>query len=150
MKLTVKKVYEIERSGLATALGEDETGDIWRFSGDWRPMRDIEWALNAGEHPEVDVEQHQLIKMLTTHEARVELLIAAFDKIASIDLEIALKEALQPDGEGFDCRDANVVVGAYVRKLIRQEEVTDDEYLKAMKGVEDMTPREDEDHASKG
>jgi hypothetical protein len=54
MKLTVTRV-EYTGGTIATGWGLDADGDEVRFSGDWRPLRDIAEALEAGEDVQVDV-----------------------------------------------------------------------------------------------
>jgi len=60
MFLTIESVT---RSGASvwTAVGVDAEGQRHRFAGDWRPMRDVADAIDAGEVIEIDVSDWQLL-----------------------------------------------------------------------------------------
>lgn len=68
---------------------------------------------------------------------KVAELLDACEEIAPVALDVVLQYALGPelDGEGakgFGSSDPHVVVGAYVRRLIRVEPVDEREYRRAM------------------
>lgn len=63
MIVYVKGVSIAPMSTIGKAVGDDaETGDVVVFAGDWRPMRDLGYALEAaGEPIPVEVEDWQVI-----------------------------------------------------------------------------------------
>lgn len=60
MRVTVERV-DYFGGTIAYGYGTDEVGDAVKFAGDWRPMRDISEALDAGEFVEVDLEGWELL-----------------------------------------------------------------------------------------
>jgi hypothetical protein len=61
MKLTVTRV-EYTGGTIATGWGVDAEGEEFRFAGDWRPLKDIADALEAGEEVVADVPSYAIIE----------------------------------------------------------------------------------------
>lgn len=57
--ITVEEV--IPQGSVAVGFGKDQNGNPVCFAGDWRMMQEVQFAIEAGENPEVSVESWQII-----------------------------------------------------------------------------------------
>lgn len=65
MRITVTGISMA--GSIAYGYGRSDDGRQVRFAGDWRPMRDIDRALKAGEEVEVEVEDWQVLSATSPH-----------------------------------------------------------------------------------